>query len=98
MKTKIRPGHAAMLQMNDRLAELGDGQSADPAGPGHAEPADPGYAVPMSYSYAVRTGPGHADPARYARAVPAGPGRPPHQKNPPLFSCMGRQSTGMWAS
>jgi len=74
MKVKIRPRHATMLQMNDSLAELRDGESADPAGPGNAEPACPGYAVPASYSYAVPTSPGHADPVSYARAIPAGPG------------------------
>jgi hypothetical protein len=74
MKTMIRPGHAAMVQINDWLAELRDGESADPARPGNAEPAGPGYAVPASYRYGVRTGPGHAEPASYARAVPAGPG------------------------
>jgi hypothetical protein len=74
MKTKIRSGHATMLQMNDWLAEHRNGESADPAGPGNAEPPGPGYAVPASYSYGVRTSPGHAEPASYARAVPAGPG------------------------
>ena len=74
MKIKIRPGHATMLQMNDWLAALRDGESADPAGPGHAEPPGPGYAVPASYSYGVRTSPGHAEPASHARARPADPG------------------------
>jgi hypothetical protein len=74
MKTKIRPGHDTMLQMDDWLAALRDGESADPAGPGNAEPPGPGYAVPASYSYGVRTSAGHAEPASYARAVPAGPG------------------------
>ena len=74
MKTMIRPGHAIMLQMNDWLAELRDGESADPAGPGNAEPPGPGYAVPASYSYGVRASPGHAEPASYARAMSAGPG------------------------
>jgi len=74
MKTMIRSGHATMRHMNDRLAELRDGGSADPARPGNAEPPGPGYAVPASYSYGVRTSPGHAEPASYAGAVAAGPG------------------------
>ena len=87
MKIKIRPEHASMLQMNDWLAELRDGESAEPTGPddaeptgpGHAEPTGPGpsgagYAVPASYSYAVLTSPGHGEPASYVRAVPAGHG------------------------
>ena len=87
MKIKIRPEHASMLQMNDWLAELRDGESAEPAGPddaeptgpGHAEPtgpgpSGPGYAVPDSYSYAVPTSPSHGEPAGYVRAVP--PPRP----------------------
>jgi hypothetical protein len=74
MKTMIRPGHGAMLQMNDWLTELQDGASADPAGSGHAEPPGPGYAVPVSYSYGVRTSPGRAEPAGHARPVAAGPG------------------------
>ena len=76
MKTKIRPEHAGMLQMNDWLAELRDGESAEPAGPGKAEPigpgpGGPGYAVPASYGYGVPASPGHAEPAGYVRAVPA---------------------------
>ena len=87
MKIKIRPEHASMLQMNDWLAELRDGESAEPAGgdeaeptgPGHAGPtgpgsSGPGYAVPASYSYAVPISPGHGEPAGYVRAVPAGHG------------------------
>jgi hypothetical protein len=74
VKTKIRPGHGTMLEVNDWLAELGDGESADPADPGNADPACPGYAVPASYTRAMPTGPGRADPARYARAVAADPG------------------------
>ena len=74
MKTKIRPGHSTMLQMNDWLAELRDGESADPIRPGNTEPPGPGYAVPASYSYGLRTSSGHAEPARYARAMAAGPG------------------------
>ena len=87
MKIKIRPEHASMLQMNDWLAGLRDGESAEPTGPddaeptgpGHAEPtgpgpSGPGYAVPASYSYAVPTSPGHGEPAGYVRAVPADPG------------------------
>ena len=87
MKIKIRPEHAGVLQMNDWLAELRDGESAEPvgpddaepAGPGHAGPtgpgpAGPGYAVPASYGCAVPASPGHGEPAGYVRAVPAGPG------------------------
>ena len=80
MKTKIRPEHAGMLQMNDWLAELPDGESAEPAGPGKAEPigpgpGGPGYAVPASYGHGVPASPGHAEPAGYVRAMPAaGPG------------------------
>jgi hypothetical protein len=40
----IGPGHATMLQMNDWLAELRDGESAGPARPGHADPASLGEA------------------------------------------------------
>ena len=74
MKIKIRPEQAGMLQMNDWLAELQDGESAEPTGPGHAEPTGPGYAVPAGYSYAVPASPGYAVPAGYVRAVPASPG------------------------
>jgi hypothetical protein len=79
VKIKIRPEHASMLQMNDWLAELRDGESAEPTGPDDAEPTGPGpggpgYAVPGSYSYAVLTSPGHGEPAGYVRAVPADPG------------------------
>ena len=76
MKIKIRPEHAGMLQVNDWLAELSDGESAEPAGPGPgpAEPTGPGYAVPAVYSHAVPASPGHAAPAGYVRAVPASPG------------------------
>ncbi len=80
MKTKIRPEHAGMLQMNDWLAELRDGESAEPAGPGKAEPigpgpGGPGYAVPASYGYGVPAG--HAEPGGYVRAGPAaGSARP----------------------
>ena len=74
MKIKIRPEHAGMLQMNDWLAELQDGESAEPTGPGHAEPTGPGYAVPAGYSHAVPASPGYAGPAGYVRAVPASPG------------------------
>ena len=74
MKIKIRPEHAGMLQMNDWLAELSDGESAGPAGPGPAEPTGPGYAVPAGYSDAVPASPGDAGPAGYVRAVPASPG------------------------
>ena len=86
MKIKIRPEHASMPQMNDWLAELRNGESAEPTGPGDAEPtgpghaeptgpgsSGPGYAVPASYSYAVVTSPGHGEPAGYVRAVPADP-------------------------
>jgi hypothetical protein len=85
VKIKIRPEHASMLEMNDWLAELRDGDNAEPTGPGSAEPigpgnaeptgpgpSGPGYAVPTSY--AVPASPGHAEPASYVRAVPAGPG------------------------
>ena len=77
MKIKIRPEHASMLEMNDWLAELRDGENAEPTGPGNAEPtgpgpSGPGYAVPTSY--AVPASPGHAEPASYVRAVPTGPG------------------------
>ena len=77
MKIKIRPEHASMLEMNDWLAELRDGENAEPTGPGNAEPtgpgpSSPGYAVPTSY--AVPASPGHAEPASYVRAVPTGPG------------------------
>jgi len=79
VKTKIRPEHAGMLQVNDWLAGLRDGESAEPAGPGKAEPIGPGpdgpgYAVPASYGHGVPAGPGHAEPGGYVRAVPAGPG------------------------
>jgi hypothetical protein len=73
VKIKIRPEHADMLQMNDWLAELQDGESAEPAGPGPAEPTGPGYAVPAGYSHAVPASPGYAVPAGYVRAVPASP-------------------------
>ena len=63
-----------MLQVNDWLAELQDGESAEPTGPGHAEPTGPGYAVPAGYSHAVPASPGYAVPAGYVRAVPASPG------------------------
>ena len=63
-----------MLQMNDWLAELQDGESAEPTGPGHAEPTGPGYAVPAGYSHAEPTGPGYAVPAGDSHAVPASPG------------------------
>jgi len=82
---KTRPGHASTLQVDDWLAELHDGERAEPAGPGNAEPASPGiarpagpgpsgpgYAVPADY--AVPASPGHAMPDSYVRAVPAGPG------------------------
>ena len=77
MKIKIQPEHASMLEINDWLAELRDGENAEPTGPGNAEPAGPGpsgpgYAVPTSYG--VPASPGHAEPASYVRAVSAGPG------------------------
>ena len=85
MKIKIQPEHASMLEINDWLAELRDGENAEPAGPGNAEPAGPGngepagpgpsgpgYAVPTGY--AVPASPGHAEPASHVRAVPADPG------------------------
>ena len=74
MKIKIRPEQAGMLQMNDWLAELQDGESAEPAGPGPAGPTGAGYAVPAGYSHAVPASPGYAGPAGYVRAVPASPG------------------------
>jgi hypothetical protein len=55
-----------MLQMNDWLAELHDGENAEPTGPGYAVPAGHGCAVPASPGYAVSAG--------YVRAVPASPG------------------------
>ncbi len=66
MKIKIRPEHASTLEINDWLAELQDGENAEPTGPGDAEPtgpgpSGPGHAVPTSY--AVPAGPGHAEPA-----------------------------------
>ena len=85
MKIKIQPEHASMLEINDWLAELRDGENAEPTGPGNAEPtgpgnaeptgpgpSGPGYAVPTSY--AVPASPGHAESASYVRAVSAGPG------------------------
>ena len=54
MKIKIRPEHASMLEMNDWLAELRDGENAEPTGPGNAEPTGPGNAEP--------TGPGPSWP------------------------------------
>jgi len=74
MKIKIRPERASMLEENDWLAELRDGEGADPAGLGPAEPAGPGPAVPASPGYAVPASPGHAEPTSYVRATPAGPG------------------------
>ena len=74
MKIKIRPEHASMLQMNDWLAELQDGESTEPTGPGHAEPTGPGYAVPAGDSQAVPASPDYAVPAGYVRAVSASPG------------------------
>ena len=77
MKTKIRPGHSTMLQMNDWLAELQDGESAEPTGPGPAEPTGAGYAVPAGYSHAVPASPGYAVPAGHGCAEPAaGSARP----------------------
>jgi hypothetical protein len=72
VKTKIRPEHASMLQTNDWLADLRDGESAEPAGTGHAGPIGPGYAVPASHSHAVPVG--HTEQASYVRAAPAAPG------------------------
>jgi len=85
VKIKIRPEHASTLEINDWLAELRDGENAEPAGPGNAEPTGPGDAEPtgpgpggpgfaVPASYAVPASPGHAEPASYVRAVPAGPG------------------------
>ena len=79
MKTKIRPEHASLLQADDWLAGLRDGERVERAGPGKAEPAGPGpggprYAVPASYGYGVPTSPGRAKPAGYVRAIAAGPG------------------------
>ncbi|HYB14344.1 MAG TPA: hypothetical protein VEF71_02580 [Streptosporangiaceae bacterium] len=77
MKITVQPEHADMPEMDDWLAELRDGENAEPTGPGNAEPAGPGpkgpgYAVPTSY--AVPASPGHAESASYVRAVPAGLG------------------------
>ena len=79
MTTKIRAQHASLLQVNDWLADLRDGESAEPADPGQAEPADPGpggpgYAVPASYGHDVPASPGRAEPPGHVRAVPAEPG------------------------
>ena len=64
MKIKIQPEHAGMLEINDWLGELQDGENAEPTGPG---PSGPGFAVPASY--AVPASPGHAEPASHVRAV-----------------------------
>jgi len=69
VKIKTRPEHASMPQMTDWLAELQDGERAEPADRG---PSGPAYAVPGSY--AVPTSPGQAVPTSYVRAVPAGRG------------------------
>ena len=77
VKIKIRPEHASMLEMNDWLAELRDGENAEPTGPGNAEPTGPGNAEPTGPGNAEPTGPGPTGPA-YAvptsYAVPASPG------------------------
>jgi hypothetical protein len=69
VKITAQPEHASMLELDDWLAELRDGENAEPTGPG---PSGPGYAVPTSY--AVPASPGHAESASYVRAVPAGLG------------------------
>jgi hypothetical protein len=65
VKIKIRPEHASMLQMNDWLAELQDGENAEPTGPGYAVPAGHGCAEPAA---------GNARPD--ALAGPAAPATP----------------------
>ena len=79
MTTKIRAEHASLPQVDDWLAGLRDGESAEPGSPGTAEPADPGpggpgYAVPASYGHDVPASPGRAEPPGHVRAVPAEPG------------------------
>jgi hypothetical protein len=86
VKITIRSEDASVLQMNDWLTQLRNGESADaaahddarPAGPGHAEPAgpspgDPGHVVPASYSHAVPASPDHGGPAGYVDAAASGP-------------------------
>jgi hypothetical protein len=91
MKIRIRPEHTRVLQEDDWLAELREGESADPDGltsaesadtghaepadTGHAEPADTGHAEPADTGHAVPASPGHAVPASPGHAVPASPGR-----------------------
>jgi hypothetical protein len=71
---KTRPEHAGMLQVNDRLAELQDVESARPTDPGNAEPRSPGNTRPAGPS---PSGPGYAVPASPARAgATAGSARP----------------------
>jgi len=74
VRIRIRSEQASVLQMNDWLAELRDGEGAEVTDPGQAGPIGPGYAVPAGYGHAVPTGPGRAEPASYVRAAPAGPG------------------------
>jgi len=87
VKTKMRPEEVSLLEADDWLAGLRDGESAEsaepadpgPAGPAKAEPTgpgpdSPGYAVPASYGHGVPADPGHAVPAGYVRAIAAGPG------------------------
>ena len=50
MKIKIRPEHASTLEMNDWLAELRDGENAEPTGPGNASRLD--QAMPSPWALA----------------------------------------------
>jgi hypothetical protein len=89
VKITIRHEDASALEMNDWLAELRDGESAEPtahdharpAAPGRTEPAGPGPAAPGRTEPAGPGpgGPGYAVPASYSHAVPASPdhGGPP---------------------
>ena len=72
MKIKIRPEHAGMLQMNDWLAELSDGESAEPA-LALALPSPPVLATPCRPSIAMPCRLALATPRRPAMSVPCRP-------------------------
>ena len=75
VKIKIRPEHAGMLQMNDWLAELQDGESAEPAlalpsPPVLATPCRPAIAMPCQLALATPSWPAMSVPCRPALATP----------------------------
>ena len=79
MKIKIQPEHASTLEINDWLAELRDGENAEPTGPGNAEPTGPGNAEPTALAPVALAPVALASPCRPAmpcQLAPATPSRP----------------------